>query len=60
MARTLPHSKLNRAKLDADQAYNRAVNRGADKDHLEVGDLPPENVDTKHSPRFTKDTAGQG
>jgi len=61
MARTLPNSRLNRRALDADQAYNRAVNRGEDNDTLQAADVASENADQKWGgERQTKDTAGQG
>jgi len=61
MARTLPNSKINRKAHDADQAYNRAVNRGEDNDTLQAADVVPENADQKWGgERQTKDTAGRG
>ncbi len=60
MARVLPNSRLNRRKLDADQAYNRVVNRGEDNDTMEnttqIDDQPVE----RFPGRFKGDTAGRG
>jgi len=60
MARKLPNSRANRAKLNADEAYNRAVNRGEDIDTqqrvAQVDDQPVERFPS----RFKGDTAGSG
>ena len=46
MARTLPQSKLNREKIDADKAYNRIQNRKVGQDHLELESQPgPQQAD---------------
>lgn len=60
MARTLPHSKLNPRKRDADQAYNRAIDRGADLDLTEVEDQAPVNTNVKLGNKRLSDTKSKG
>jgi hypothetical protein len=60
MARTLPNSKLNPSAFNADEAYNRAVNRG---EFLTQSALDPQPAPTNkqaHPDRLEDDHAGEG
>ena len=60
MARAHPNSKVNPQALDADQAYNRAVNRGQDIDtQLDVAAVKDQPA-SRFPNRFKGDTATQG
>jgi len=59
MARTLPNSKINAQKLDADDAYNRAVDRGEGLTVNALESVVGEQQSQANPERLTKDPAAQ-
>lgn len=59
MARTLPNSKINAEKIDPDQAYNRAVNRGDALTFLTTP-VAAQVQDQANPKKVTADKGGEG
>lgn len=60
MARTLPNSKVNPEKIDSDEAYNRAINRGDKLAQSRLNPQPAEQQHTNHPDILDGDHGGEG
>ena len=59
MARTLPHSKINAQKIDADDAFNRIADRAEGLDANALESVPGAQQSKANPERLTKDPADQ-
>ncbi len=59
MPRLLPHSKINAQKIDADDAYNKVVDRGAGLIDNALESEPGDQQSVVNPERLTKDPAAK-